>query len=73
MDRFEILKEVEYQPSIVRDLKGWDPNGWSMPVETPGELVKKLNRQIYGFKDRHDRVIDSFLKKIEVQGALHGN
>lgn len=38
--------------------------GWSAPVDTAEELVAELNRQMSGYKDRHDKFIENHLKKM---------
>ena len=56
--RYDILLG---RPGIERHLKNWLDQGWSLPVDTAEELVAELERQMQGYKDRHDKFIDAYL------------
>ena len=58
MTRYEIMlgKKV---PLPDRKLEGW-----SAPVDTVEDLVAELNRQMSGYKDKHDRYIENCIGKI---------
>jgi hypothetical protein len=56
--RYDILLD---KPGIKRYLKNWSTQGWSLPVDTADDLVDELERQMRGYKDRHDNLIDAYL------------
>ena len=39
------------------------PGGWSKPLVTNEDLVRELNKNLKGVKDRHDLFIDNWIKK----------
>lgn len=49
------------RPGIERHLKNWSAQGWSLPVDTADDLIDELERQMQGYKDCHDKLIDAYL------------
>jgi hypothetical protein len=43
----------------------WTEQGWAAPVDTAEELVAELERQMKGYKDRHDKFIEEYMKGLE--------
>jgi len=60
--RYDILLG---KPGIERHLKNWSTHGWSLPVDTADDLIDELERQIQGYKDRHDKLIDGYLAQAQ--------
>lgn len=40
---------------------------WTAPLETREDIVKELNRQIRGDKDKHDLFIDKYLEELRIR------
>lgn len=47
------------------DKRDWSEEGWAASTDTVEELVSELERQMTGKKDRHDKFIDGYLKKMK--------
>lgn len=58
-ERRNKLAEVGYV-----DVDKWSPERWAAPVDTVEGLVAELDRQMKGFKDRHDLFIEEYMRKI---------
>ena len=43
----------------------WSAEGWAAPVDTAEELVAELERQMHGYKDRHDLFIEKYLQGLK--------
>ena len=43
----------------------WSAEGWAAPVDTAEELVAELERQMHGFKDKHDLFIEKYLQGLK--------
>lgn len=43
----------------------WSDQGWALPVDTAEELVAELERQMSGLKDRHDLLVEDYLKGLQ--------
>jgi len=78
MNRFEILKGIEWKelsiPSSSNPFEVRIPkrSRWPGPVDTADQLIEELNREVNGLKDRHDYVIEHWIKisKPKLTGAL---
>lgn len=47
------------------DKRSWSEEGWAASTDTVEELVSELERQMTGKKDRHDKYIENYLKKMK--------
>jgi hypothetical protein len=43
----------------------WSAEGWAAPVDTAEELVAELERQMHGYKDKHDIFIEKYLQGLK--------
>ena len=43
----------------------WSAEGWAAPVDTAEELVAELERQMHGYKDKHDLFIEKYLQGLK--------
>ena len=43
----------------------WSEQGWALPVDTAEELVAELERQMSGLKDKHDLLVEEYLKGLQ--------
>lgn len=43
----------------------WNAEGWAVPTDTAEALVAELERQMQGFKDKHDRYIEDYLRGLQ--------
>jgi hypothetical protein len=43
----------------------WSAEGWAAPVDTAEELVAELERQLHGYKDKHDLFIEKYLQGLK--------
>jgi hypothetical protein len=49
----------------------WSEQGWAAPVDTAEELVAELNRQMSGYKDKHDKLVEAYLYNLEKEAEEH--
>ena len=83
MNRFQILKGIKPPPELPK--KEWVPyfnprnpyevrvpkySKWPGPLDTAEQLVAELNKEIAGEKDRHDYIIDHWIKLLKPNPAL---
>jgi hypothetical protein len=47
----------------------WTPEGWAAPVDTAEELVAELERQMRGYKDKHDLFIENYIRQLQEREA----
>jgi hypothetical protein len=61
----ELRKDIiKYGYDKRRVLKSKEENkGWAVPLKTREDMVRELNRQMSGDKDKHDVFVDDWIKK----------